>query len=277
MTRLKESDISHISSNLPAYDRELSAKTGKTLLGIACHACRADEMKIREQAGTFSIQVVPVTAGQGIIGDFSQTVAAILHFMGFKARVSDRPDISGIAAAFEQGADAVMTADDHRFVGINLQTRTVSDNSRATGRVFAGGLDLMARGIKDKEVLVMGCGPVGEAAAKTLLSLGARVGLYDLDPSAAHASRQRLSDGAGRGTSMVEENLDRALLGYSHILEATPAEESLPLESISDQMLVAAPGVPLGVPAKGCEILGDRLLHDTLELGVAAMAVSLLL
>ena len=54
-------------------------------------------------------------------------------------------------------------------------------------------------------------------------------------------------------------------------------DKSYPDEMILDQMIVAAPGVPLGITKKGCQILENRLLHDKLELGVAGMAISLFL
>ncbi|MCD4720593.1 MAG: 3-methylornithyl-N6-L-lysine dehydrogenase PylD [Desulfobacula sp.] len=281
MTRLKTSDISNISSRLQTYNRELLIKTGRTLLGIACHAYGKDEIRIKHRIKSFSIHVVPVTAGQGIITDFSETVTAILQFLGFNALVSDKPDTSGVALAFENKADAIMMADDHRFVGINLKTRSVADNSEATGRVFAAALDLMAKEIKDREVLVLGCGPVGESAARTLLSSGAQVALCDIYLPAARLLKERLCLYPGGNKIVIEEDVNIALSSYRYIIEATPSADTIPDELISDHtqplLLVAAPGVPLGISNNGCKILKDRLIYDKLELGVAAMAIFLLL
>ncbi|WP_299982500.1 3-methylornithyl-N6-L-lysine dehydrogenase PylD [Desulfobacula sp.] len=277
MTRLKTSDISNISSRLVTCNQELLAKTGRTFLGIACHAYGKDEIQIRHRVESFCIHVVPVTAGQGIISDFCETVAAILRFLGFNALVSDLPDTSGVALAFENKADAIMMADDHRFVGLNLNIRSVADNSEATGRVFAAALDLMAKGIENCEVLVLGCGPVGEAAAQTLLSSGARVVLCDIHLPAARLLKERLSVYPGGNKIVIEEDLNMAVSNYGYVLEATPAANTIPDELISDHMVIAAPGVPLGISKKGCQILKDRLIHDKLELGVAGMAISLLL
>jgi len=277
LTRLKTSDINNIPSRLETYNRELLSRTGRSLLGIACHAYGADEVQIRHRIGSFCIHVVPVTAGQGIITDFSETIAAILQFLGFNARVSDLPDASGVALAFENKANAIMMADDNRFVGINLNTRSVADNSRATGRVFAAALDLMAKGITDHKTLVLGCGPVGEAAAITLLSSGARVALCDTHLSAASLLKERLLAHPGGNKIVIEADINMALSNYQYIIEATPSANTIPDELISDRMVVAAPGVPLGVSKKGCRILENRLVHDKLELGVAGMAISLLL
>ncbi len=287
MTRLKTSDICHISSRLEAYNQLLLAGTGRTLLGIACHACGVDEKKIKNRINSFVIHVVPITTGQGIISNFSETVTAILRFLGFNAMVSDTPDIAGVAKSFESQADAIMMADDQRFVGINLNNRLVVDNSEATGRVFASALDLMAKGIQNDKVLVLGCGPVGEAAAHRLLSFGAGLGLYDIDLSTAHSLKEKLSRGRGiepdietgietnRIDIVVETSIVRAVSAYEYILEATPSADSIPHELISAHLHVAAPGVPLGISKRGCQMLKDRLIHDKLELGVAAMAISL--
>lgn len=279
MTRLQTNDIHDISSHLTDHDKTLRALTGRSLQGIACHTWNTDEQEcIRHQQKGFSIYVVPVTAGLGVITSFSETVCAILNFMGFTARVTDRSDTSGIAEAYESKADAVMMSDDDRFVGINLHTHRVVDNSVATGRVFAAALDLMAGGLQDQKVLVMGCGPVGRAAVAKLSALKARVGLYDC--RVAHAVRLQESFCANNGhpapVLQVETSLESCLAKYRYILEATPSPDTIPENLILEKTMVAAPGVPLGISKQGCKRLQNRLIHDRLELGVAAMAVDLL-
>ncbi len=279
MTRLTQADIRHISSRLEQTSRDLKRKTGHTLLEIACRAWDVEVIHVRERIKSFDIDVVPITSGLGIISDFSETVAAILGFMGFNARVADFSDVAGIARAFERSVHAVMMADDNKFVGINLNNRRIADNSEATGRVFAAALDLTAGGIKDRDVLVMGCGPVGEAGARWLLSRGARVALCDIHPSAARALRERLGTGQSTHLTSGRITLETAgpgvLLNYGYVLEATPSADSIPDKYIRDDLVVAAPGVPLGISETGCRLIKDRLIHDTLELGVAAMAICL--
>ena len=60
-------------------------------------------------------------------------------------------------------------ADDNRFIALELQHRNIVDNAVATGRGFVTGLQLMAGSLKDRHVLVLGCGPVGQSAVKALL------------------------------------------------------------------------------------------------------------
>ncbi|MCF6246798.1 MAG: 3-methylornithyl-N6-L-lysine dehydrogenase PylD [Desulfobacula sp.] len=276
MTRLKNYDICDISSALEQYDRDLVRKTGRSLLGVACHTCGVDEDEIKRLARSFCIHVVPVNAGQGVIPEFSETVSAIVQFLGFNARVSDKADTAGIALAFESRADAIMMADDHRFVGINLGTRSVADNTEMTGQVYAAVIDLMANGVRGKDVLVMGCGPVGESAARKFLSFGARVSLADEDLSVAQSLGKTLLKFGRPDKIKILKKEEFNGSTHQFVLEATPSENTIPDSILSDNIIVAAPGVPLGVSKKGCRILKDRLVHDKLELGVAAMAVCLL-
>lgn len=272
LTRLKHSDIKLISSQLKKYDQELQIRTGRTLFGIACHCYGVNEAEIRILAQALSCVVVPITSGEGIISDFSTTVCAILQFLGFPAQVAEKSDTSGIALAYEKDAGAIFMADDFRFVGLNLRTRFVADNAAATGRIFGAALDLMANGLEGKDVLVFGCGPVGTAAIRSLFSYKAKVAVHDPSSSAV-ASLQKLFQNT---QEIVVEN-DAAVAGkYKYIIDAAPASSIIPDSLIAEDTFIAAPGVPLGVSAKGCEILSDRLIHDKLELGVAAMAVSLL-
>jgi pyrrolysine biosynthesis protein PylD len=273
VTRLRNDDIKMISSRLARYDQELQIKTGRTLLGIACHGYGVSETEIREKAKSFYCEVIPITAGQGIIGDFSATVCAILQFLGFPTKVPKQSDTSGIALAFEEKANAIFMADDNRFVGINLRTGSVADNSEATGRVYSAALDLIAGGLKDRDVLVLGCGSVGAAAARGLLSFGAKVALHDQFYPAASSLHKKLP---GKQEIVIETQLSRGIGNYRYIVDATPADRIIPDNQITEDIFLAAPGVPLGISDKGCKLLNNRLIHDKLELGVAAMAVSLL-
>ena len=276
MTRLTTDDIRHISPGLSRYQKELVTATGRSLLGLACHAWDLEEARTAERLRRLSVAVVPITAGEGVISDFSETVCAILLGLGADARVTKATDTSGVAEAFETGAHAVMMSDDDRFVGLNLTTRKVADNSDATGRVFAAALDLMAGGVDGRETLVLGCGPVGLAAARTLLSFGARVTLADKVPMAAERGRTALPRHAPGGAVRVAEDPVRATREHRLIVEATPEANTIDASAIHPDTFVTAPGVPLGATEEARKCLKGRLVHDTLELGVAAMAADLL-
>ena len=273
MTRLTHQDISQIPPRLAAHDTQLRAATGKGLLGIACHAWDLDEAPAQKALEKLTTQVIPVTAGQGIITDFSATVVGILTFLGLPTRMAPEPDVQGLARTFESQAQALFMADDYQFMGVHLPTRTVADNTQNTGKVYAAALDLAANTIAGKTALVMGCGPVGAAAALELARRGAKLLLHDIDPARALAVKLSLPKAS---EIALAPDLEPALELAPYILEATPEAQTLPAKFLTPAHVLAAPGVPLAIDEKGQEILGPRLIHDKLELGVAAMAVELI-
>lgn len=273
MTRLTSSDIGTISTRLQEYDAELLAKTGLTLRGIACRCRGMSEAAFIQRAASAPLAVVPITAGEGIISGFSDTVCAILLHLGLKATVTSETDTTGFSRAIEDGAEGIFMSDDHRFIAYNTKTRAIVDNVEATGQAFATALDLMAEGgLKGQEVIVLGCGPVGAAAARKLLALQARVAVFDIDPAKARLLQQ--STTAGNESLTLVDSRD-ALRTYRYMLDATPVAGAIPDEYLTDQKVVAAPGVPLGLSATAAGRLNAQLIHDKLELGVAAMAAAL--
>jgi len=279
MTRLKTCDIDTISENLDGYNSELMDKTEYSLLGVACHACGRPESDIRHIIENFRVSVVPITAGQGIITTFSNTVEAIMAYLGFEVSMTTATDTAGVAEAFENKAQGIMMSDDNRFVALNLALQRVSDNSEATGRGYAAALDLMAGGLKEQSVVVMGCGPVGTGAARWLKRSGAHVVLYDVDTKAALDLKNALStvdDTVPGSVTVADEDLATILGRVRYIIEATPVGNSIPESALFDNTFMAAPGVPLGISKKGYEKISSHLIHDKLEIGVATMAVSML-
>lgn len=282
MTRLTTADINGIGVSLPLYDQRLELRTGVGLLGIACHGHGVSMESIQERMASFTAHVVPVTSGQGIISHFSETVAAILNFLGISARVSPLTDTAGVDLACDEGVDGILMANDHTFVGLNLRNRKVVDNSEETGRVFAAALSLLAGGVWKRDVLIVGCGPVGEAAAIRVLSEGGHVSLLDIDPAVSGRLLERLSPlerGSGGGPEQVYSagGIEEAVSKHSLIVDASPAANSIPDRLLDADMRIAAPGVPSGISDFGIEYLQEKVVHDKLELGVAGMAVGLLI
>lgn len=278
MTRLASSDIKPIADALFGYNQRLRATTGRGLFGIGCHAWGMEEEKLRGEMDNMVVSVVPVTAGEGEISGFSQTVAAILTFLGVEAHVTDEPDVGGLTQAFRGGSTAVFMADDHAFTAFHLKTGKTVTNDEATGRGYAAILHLMAQGGEVKDALVVGCGRVGREAASALGEFGFRVLLYDTDDAAARFLCDQLIPEQTTDSPQVEvvDDLPPALARVKYIIEATPGSGTLPDDLLSNDMAVAAPGIPLGLSAAGVSILGERLVHDTLEIGVAAMLAKLL-
>jgi pyrrolysine biosynthesis protein PylD len=264
MTRLVEADIESLAERLAKYDEYLRKVCGRGLAEIARIAARRDDAPARRVA------VIPITSGLGVIGGFCETVAAIVEFLGHSAVVTGETDLAGVASAARGGYDVIMAADDDTFIAVNLKKQLVSDNSEATGRAFATALSLAAGGLERKNVLLIGAGPVGRAAAEAMLGLGAALTVYDIDPERAAALRR------ARPSVGVAESLEPALRDHSLILEATPAGAFIREESLRRDAILSAPGVPLCLDFDGAARMRGRLLHDVLELGVAAMLFDVL-
>lgn len=271
MTRLQAHDMSAVARDLDAYDRELRVKTGLTLRGIACRAAGVDAQEFARRSVGCRAAVVSLTCGEGVIRGFAESLQRILSHLGLPASVTAEPDVAGLAAAYAEGAELVLLADDHRFIAVNTRSRIVVDNADATGAGFAWGLNLMAGGLAGRPVLVLGCGPVGCSAAVTLQRIGASVSLFDPDPTASGRAARMLSE-SGAGPVAVEHALESALGRHRLIVDATPASNLIGAEHIHPDTFVSAPGVPLGLTAAAADRIAGRLLHDRLEIGVAAMA-----
>ncbi len=273
MTRLITADISNIAANLKNYDAELTARTGHTLSGIACHAVGIDEGRIKNGLPNLRVAVVPITSGQGIIGGFCDAVLSILAHLGAKAFVTQSPDVSGINEAFEKQADVMVLADDERFVALHIQSRQIADNAVCTGQAYATGLNLMTGGLKGRSVLVIGCGPVGCSAAESLVRMGAEVSVYDINREAAKNLIEEIRHTLDTQIKLVD-TLETALVQHKLILDASPAGYIIHAQHIAPDTYVSAPGMPCGLDDEAHTAISRRMLHDPLQLGVATMLVS---
>jgi len=173
----------------------------------------------------------------------------------------------------EKKADIVMLADDHRFVALNVKEYRVIDNTAATARGFAAGLDLMAGGLSGEKCLVIGCGPVGQAATVALLGFGAVVSVYDRDRQRSMALCKTVAHGHSVPVT-IEKSFESALETHRILFDATNSGGFITEEMITPDTFIAAPGMPLGLSNAARIKIGNRLLHDPLQTGVACMAVS---
>ena len=256
MTRLAESDINTISRSLQSCDELLKKQTGKTLFELGCYAAgRTPDIS------RLKVAAVPVTTGIGIISGFCDTVASIVNHLGAQAYATEKTDVAGMEEAIARGADILFMADDDTFGAFNLKKGIHSDNGSATGRGFAAALELGA-GVCGEPVLVLGAGPVGWAAVRYFLEKKARVFIYDLDIYKAGQMKE-----AFPAVTMLDEWQNRT---WTRILDATTAGHFIPPAAVSGQTVIAAPGMPMGVPPETGQKCA-KVIHNTLELGVAAM------
>jgi pyrrolysine biosynthesis protein PylD len=257
MTRLVKQDIESIDRNLKHLEQQLRAATGCSLLEIGAFAM-GQGLPLMPQ----KVAVVPITTGLGIIDGFSETVKEILLHLGADAFVTQTTDIGGLQEAFDHDAAIVFMADDATFSAFHLRKRIYSDNGTATGRGFAAALYLAAEQKIDREVLVLGAGPVGQAAMAFLLEKNVPVALADCDNEKAEKCQTKYPD--------IRLAADWAAAQYQYILEATPVADLIETRNVTNKTIISAPGVPLGVAPAAAE-KADRTIHNLLELGVATM------
>ncbi|GAB1476993.1 3-methylornithyl-N6-L-lysine dehydrogenase PylD [Bacillota bacterium] len=260
MTRLKENWIRDIEKDICEYDRELAGKTGMTLLELAAKANGIHPDRIKEAADTLKAAAVPVKAGEGIIGTFSQSVAAILRHMGFETMVTAASDVDGIYEACETGADLLFMADDNRFIGINRLKGRVSENNTATAGGYIAALEQAAGSLEGRRILVLGYGIVGKTALEILKAKGAVPMIYDID-----SARTACMD-----PDMVLGDINQ-MRNYSLIFDASNTGGWIGEEMLHPQFLMAAPGIPLSLSFTLYNKYRHRVIHDWLQLGTAAM------
>lgn len=273
MTRLATDDVKSIPAELANYDLELTAKTGCSLRKMACQAAGIQEEEIKDRLKNVLIGVIPITGGEGVIVGFCNAVAGIASHMGCQTLITRAPDVAGLAEAFEKKADIIMLADDHRFIALHAASRQIVENEMATGKGFVAGLNLMTGGLNKRNVLVIGCGPVGRSATAELVAMRARVSVYDINS----ATSIDLADAIKQSSNakiQIAKDLDRALSTHKFIIDASPASDIIQARHITPDTYISAPGVPIGLNQKALLKIGNRLLHDPLQIGVATMVIS---
>lgn len=260
MTRLTEDMIDEIPRTAMKRSEDLRKATGMDLKTLAFRA-------IGKEPGDYDLSQyltasVPITAGLGVIGGFSQSVSAILESMGFRSFVTSRTDIDGIYEALETDADILFSADDIRYIAYNRRTGIYSDNSFATAAGYAEALDGAADGLRDKEVLVIGAGLVGTEAVRILTSKGAKISVTDV---LMHKAETLASKYGAKAIASIED----AISSSKYILNASPG--LIPGRLITRGAIISSPGVPFSFDAEGME-KADTIIHDPLDIGTAVMA-----
>ncbi|MDR3088768.1 MAG: 3-methylornithyl-N6-L-lysine dehydrogenase PylD [Desulfobulbaceae bacterium] len=266
MTRLAAADICGLRADLAGYDAHLRRLCGQGLLGVAAHAACllgqvGSEAVLPER---LTVAAIAVSYGEGMIEGFAESLAAICGFLGADAFVTEQTNIMGLAEAVQGGADIIMLSDDDDLVALNPAQKRFAHNSPATGRAFAAALALAAGGFSDREVLVIGAGPVGAAAAAFIHERGGTAIIHDQSRQTA----ARLA--AALPGATIATDLKEAMRRHDLVIEATPSADVIKSAWLRRAHRIAAPGVPLGVEDDG-GASGALILHDTLALGVATM------
>ena len=273
MTRLRNEDIDSITDELLEFDRKLKTIIGCSLKKLALRAAGFKKPGEAEDIIRATlVGVVPVSAGQGMIKNFSDTIAGIASHIGFKAFVTRASDTAGFAEAVESNCDILIMADDDVFIAYNCRTGTLSNNNQATANGFVTGSEMMIGGFDGKETLVLGAGPIGKFSIKRLLEKGSRVAVYDNDLQKVENIKKEF-EGDFPDKLKIERDMKRALNGHIYICDATPASDIIDESDVSEETFITAPGIPCGLTERAVKKIGNRFLHDNLRIGTATMLI----
>jgi 3-methylornithyl-N6-L-lysine dehydrogenase len=268
MTRLTEIDVTTLTRDLEAFEARLLEATGLGLRELALRAVTDGDRCVQLHGAR--IASVPMSSGEGVIPGFSACVVATLLHLGCDAWMTTQPDVRGIQAAVAAGATILFLADDHRFIALNVARACSVDDDPATADGYVTALESAAGGLEGRDVLLLGLGPVGRAAARRLASRGARVVVAEPDEERVAAAREV---GIAFETAALADGLARCDL----IFDASPAVGIIDAGDVRTETVAAVPGMPSAFTAAAQEALGVRHIHEPLAIGVAVMAARALL
>lgn len=268
MTRLTETDVAGLTSDLVAVEDRLREATGLGLRDLALRTVVDGDRCVQLHGAR--VAAVPITSGQGVISGFSACVVATLLHLGCDAWATTQPDVSGIHAAVSAGAQVLFLADDHRFIALNVTTGSSVDNDQATADGYVTALDAAAGAIQGREVLVLGLGPVGRAAVRRLSARGANALVAEPDAERVETARDV-------GLPFEEVTLAAGLARCHLVFDASPAAGVIDAADLLPGTVAAVPGMPSAFTPAAQEVLGVSHLHEPLAVGVAVMAARALL
>jgi pyrrolysine biosynthesis protein PylD len=263
MTRLKTEWMEGLIDNLVNSELKLKELTDCNYLDFAARANHLPLNDIRTATETELVAVVPITSGLGVIGRFSESVAAIIRQAGFNAFVTEKTDIDGLYESRLKNATIVFFADDNRFLGWHFRKNIISDNNISTARGFVEALECAAGSLQGKNIPVLGCGVVGREIIKYLKTKNAFPAIFDSNQELMRSISVELD------VSLIEDRDN--IRNYELILDSTSEGKWLHKGMLHDKAWISAPGVPLSLDDEMSEIYAGRLIHDQLEIGTLTM------
>jgi len=262
VTRLTTDDVKALSDRLGEFEAGLRDITGLGLRELAMSTVAHPPVCVPLYGAR--VAAVPVTSGEGVIDGFSDCVVAILRHFGCDAWVTAQPDVRGIQEAYDAAAEVVFLADDHRFIALNTGNGRCVDDDPATADGYVTALEAAAGGLFSRDVLLLGLGPVGRAAARRLVRRGAKVEVVEPDQA-------RLQAALDIGLKLRPVTLAEGLARCELIFDATPSAGFIDAGDVSSSTVAAVPGMPSAFTAAAQDVLGARHIHEPLAIGVAVM------
>lgn len=262
MALLTPEDLAEINRQLENSDAAVRRATGLDIKEV-CKALYGTE------AGSEKVGIVPITAGNGIIGSFSESLLAIVRYFGLDGFVTEKPDVSGYYEAVTAGADIVLMADDLTYLAHNLKNGKIANNQPCTGIVYA---EIASRSLraKSKDILVIGLGKVGFPGAEHLVKKGFSVYGYDVDDGLFQRAVSEL-----KVIPFDPEIETETPKKFSMIFEATPCPDTIPESALEKGCLVSTPGIPCGLSEDLREKYEAEIVMEPLGIGTLSMLYSI--
>ncbi|MBZ3936179.1 3-methylornithyl-N6-L-lysine dehydrogenase PylD [Methanimicrococcus blatticola] len=259
MALLTPEDLANMTDALVENDRLITELTTYSLDGL----CR----KIYGTApAKEKVAIIPITAGGGIIGSFSESLLFTVQHFGMDGFITENTDVAGWYEAVTKGADIILMADDLAYIAHNLRNGKIAHNQICTGRIYAeilchakGGKD----GGDDKDVLVLGLGKVGTPALETFLNEKFNVYVFDVDSN-------RVNEIASQ-YPVFKYDSEKEPKSFFKIFEATPCPDTISESVLKQNSIVSTPGIPLGISDELIEKYNVRVVQEPLGIGTLSM------
>lgn len=258
MALLTPDDLYNVSQQFEKNNDIIKRATG---LGIG-DIC---ESVYNTRLGSEKIGVIPITAGNGIIGNFAESLLTITNYLELDGFITEHTDVAGYYEAIIQNADIILMADDYLFIAHNLKNGKIATNHVCTGVIYAE-IASRCNYADTKDILVIGLGKVGYAGASHLVKKGFNVYAYDPDKTALENAVSEL----GVHPYDIYNNGKR----FCMVFEATPNENTITEDMISERCIVSTPGIPCGLSSELGKNYDVDLVMEPLLIGVTSMLYS---
>ncbi|MDR0768215.1 MAG: 3-methylornithyl-N6-L-lysine dehydrogenase PylD [Methanosarcinales archaeon] len=256
MALLTPEDLANMTNALVENDRLIAELTDYSLDGL----CR----KVYGTApNKEKIGIIPVTAGGGIIGSFSESLLFAVQHFGMDGFITENTDVAGYYEAVTKGADIILMADDLAYIAHNLRNGKLAHNQICTGRIYAEILCNAKDYIDGKDVLVIGLGKVGTPAVETFLNKKQNVYVFDVDS-------KRIDEIASM-YPVFKYNPEKEPKSFFKIFEATPCADTICESVLKENSIVSTPGIPRGISDELIEKYNVRVVLEPLGIGTLSM------
>lgn len=262
MTRLTQNWMTQLVKTMDLEEGKLKQVTGYSYRDLFKEIAGLNDHAVDVLCQRIKIGVVPVTSGEGIIGNFSEAVKISLEALGFQVFVTGNSDVEGLYEAHHEKADFIFMADDERFIGWDIKGDKMIDNDEGTSRAYVTLLEKKAESLQGKNILLLGYGRIGKWVARLLREKQSLIYIYDHNPLVLKGAEEQ-------GYHILETTTD--FNQFPYIFDATSEGEWLESSLLCSHPIIAAPGVPLSLTAEGMKQLEDQIIHDKLSIGVVGM------